>query len=92
MRYMVGAEQLQQVPSLAHRPDGVFRVARTAPVGPTHAVCAVTGVTVCGIKADALEVLNQDWEWPASSRSAPTVSPPFPAAGAGSRTALPPGV
>jgi ketosteroid isomerase-like protein len=42
MRYKVGAEQLQQVPSLAHRPDGVFRVARTAPVGPTHAVCAVT--------------------------------------------------
>ena len=39
MRYMVGAEQLQQVPSLAHRLDGVFRVARTAPVGPTHAVC-----------------------------------------------------
>jgi hypothetical protein len=34
MRYKVGAEQLQQVPSLAHRPDGVFRVARTAPVGP----------------------------------------------------------
>jgi hypothetical protein len=30
MRYMVGAEQFQQVPSLAHRPDGVFRVARTA--------------------------------------------------------------
>lgn len=50
------------VPSLAHRPDGGFRVARTAPVGPTHAVCAVTGATVCGIKADALEVLNEDWE------------------------------
>ena len=49
MRYKVGAEQLQQVPSLAYRPDGVFRVARTAPVGPTHAVCAVTGATVCGI-------------------------------------------
>ena len=62
MRYMVGAEQLQQVPSLAHRPDGVFRVARTAPVGPTHAVCAATGVTVCGTKADTLEVLNEDWE------------------------------
>ena len=62
MRYMVGAEQLQQVPSLVHRPDGVFRVARTAPVGPTHAVCAATGVTVCGIKPDALEVLNEDWE------------------------------
>ena len=30
MRYKVGAEQLQQVPSLAHRPDTVFRVARTA--------------------------------------------------------------
>jgi hypothetical protein len=34
MRYKVGAEQVQQVPSLAHRPDGVFRVARSAPVGP----------------------------------------------------------
>jgi hypothetical protein len=62
MRYKVGAEQLQQVPSLAHRPDGVFRVARTAPVGPTHAVCAVTGATVCGIDAPELEVLDEDWE------------------------------
>jgi hypothetical protein len=62
MRYRVGAEQLQQVPSLAYRPDGVFRVARTAPVGPTHAVCATTGATVCGVKAEALEVLNEDWE------------------------------
>jgi hypothetical protein len=50
MRYKVGAEQLERVASLAHRPDGVFRVARTAPVGPTHAVCAQTGATVCGIK------------------------------------------
>jgi hypothetical protein len=62
MQYKVGAEQLQQVPSLAHRPDGVFRVARTAPVGSTHAVCAVTGIVVCGIKTDRLEVLDQDWE------------------------------
>jgi hypothetical protein len=62
MRYKVGAEQLHPVPSLAHRPDGVFRVARTAPVGPTHAVCAVTGAAVCGIEAEALEVLNEDWE------------------------------
>jgi hypothetical protein len=62
MRYKVGAEQLQQVPSLAHRPDGVFRVARTAPVGPTHAVCVTTGATVCGIEAEALEVLDEDWE------------------------------
>ena len=42
MRYKVGAEQVEHVPSLAHRPDGVFRVARTAPVGPTHAVDAAT--------------------------------------------------
>jgi hypothetical protein len=62
MRYKVGAERLQQVPSLAHRPDGVFRVARTAPVGPTHAVYAATGATVCGIKAETLTVLNEDWE------------------------------
>ena len=62
MRYKVGAERLQQVPSLAYRPDGVFRVARTAPVGPTHAVCAVSGATVCGIDPEALEVLSEDWE------------------------------
>ena len=59
MRYKVGAEQLKRVPSVAHRPDGAFR---TAPVGPTHAVCAHTGVTVCGIKGDRLQVLDQDWE------------------------------
>ena len=62
MRYKVGAEQLQQVPSLVHRPDTVFRVARTAAVGPTHAVCASTGAAACGIKADQLQVLDQDWE------------------------------
>jgi hypothetical protein len=62
MRYKVGAEQVQQVPSLAHRPDGAFRVARSAPVGPTHAVSTVTGATVCGIKSEALAVLNEDWE------------------------------
>jgi hypothetical protein len=62
MRYKVGAEQLERVPSLAHRPDGVFRVARTAPVGPTHAVCAQTGATVCGIKPETLAVLEEDWE------------------------------
>ena len=39
-------------------PRWVFRVVRTAPVGPTQAVCAVTGATVCGGKADPLEVLN----------------------------------
>jgi hypothetical protein len=62
MRYKVGAEQLQQVPSLVYRPDTVFRAARTAPVGPTHAVCAATGAVVCGINPERLKVLNEDWE------------------------------
>jgi hypothetical protein len=62
MRYKVGVEELRQVPSLAHRPDGVFRVARTAPAGPTHAVCAATGATVCGTRVEALAVLDEDWE------------------------------
>ena len=62
MRYKVGAEQVEQVPPLAHRADGVFRSARTAPVGPTHAVDAATGHVACGIKGRGLEVLEQDWE------------------------------
>ena len=61
MQSKIGAEHLEQVPSLAHGPDGVFRVARTA-VGPTDAVDAVTGAVACGIKPDGLEVLDQDWE------------------------------
>jgi hypothetical protein len=40
----------------------VFRAARTAPVGPTHAVFAATGAAVCGINTHRLEVLDQDWE------------------------------
>jgi hypothetical protein len=62
MRYKVGAEQLQPAPSLVYRPEGVFRAGRTAPVGPTHAVAVTTGATVCGIKLDALQVLDEDWE------------------------------
>jgi hypothetical protein len=62
MRYKVGAEQLQQVPTLVHRPDTAFRASRTAPVGPTHAISTRTGEAACGIKADGLEVLDQDWE------------------------------
>jgi hypothetical protein len=62
MRYKIGAEQLEQVPSMAHRPDGVFRSARKAPVGPTHAVDTATGHVACGIRTDGLEVLDQDWE------------------------------
>ena len=62
MRYKVGAEQMEHIPSLAHRPDGVFGSARTAPIGPTHAVDTATGVVACGIKTDGLDVLDQDWE------------------------------
>jgi hypothetical protein len=62
MRYKVGAEQLQQVPTLVHRPDSPVRASRTAPAGPTHAVSTRTGETACGITADRLEVLDQDWE------------------------------
>ena len=62
MRYKVGAEQLQQVPTLLHRPDTAFRAGRTAPAGPTHAVSVRTGEAACGIRVDGLEVLDQDWE------------------------------
>jgi hypothetical protein len=61
MRYKVGAEQMEQVPSLAHRPDGVFGSARTTPVGPTHAVDA-SGAAACGIATDVRNVLDEDWE------------------------------
>jgi hypothetical protein len=47
---------------VAHRPDGVFRSARTTPVGTTHAVDAATGAVACGITGHRLEVLDQDWE------------------------------
>jgi hypothetical protein len=62
MRYKVGAEQMEHIPSLVHRPDGVFSADRTAPVGPTHAVDAATGIVACGVTTDRLEVLDQDWE------------------------------
>jgi hypothetical protein len=62
MRYKIGAQALEEVPALAHRPDGVFRAARTVPVGPTHAVDTATGTVACGITTDGLEVLNEDWE------------------------------
>ena len=71
MRYKVGAEQLEQVPSLAHRPNGTFRSARTAPVGATHAVDAATDAVACGITADGLDVLDQDWEESVLRREVP---------------------
>jgi hypothetical protein len=66
MRYRVGAEQLEQVLSLAHRPDGVFRVARAAPVGPTRAVDAATDAVACGIKADG-SCATRTASWPGGS-------------------------
>jgi hypothetical protein len=62
MRYKVGAEELERVPSMTHRPDGVFRSARTAPVGPTHAVASTADAAACGIPAHRLHLLDQDWE------------------------------
>ena len=76
MRYKVGAEQLQQVPTLLHRPDTAFRASRTAPAGPTHAVSTRTGEAACGSRADGLEVLDQDWEEAFLSRNVLGVSPP----------------
>jgi hypothetical protein len=62
MRYKVGAEQLEQVPSMVRRPNGVFRSARITPVGPTHAVAAASDAAACGISARRLHLLDQDWE------------------------------
>jgi hypothetical protein len=62
MRYKTGAERLQPVPALVHRPNTVFRVGRTAPVGPTHAIHGETGAAVCGVNPASLVVLNEDWE------------------------------
>jgi len=75
MRYKVGAEQLQQVPSLVHRPDTVFREARTAAVGPTHAVCAATGAAACGIRPISYRCWTRTGKQPALSRSARAASP-----------------
>lgn len=62
MRYKVGAEQLELVPAMTHRPGGINRTPRLAPVGPAHAVDAGSGGTACGIPTPRLEVLEEDWE------------------------------
>ena len=59
MRYKIGAEQLEQAPSRAPRPNGVFRSARTTPVGSTHAVDATTGAAACGVTVHRLDVVDQ---------------------------------
>jgi hypothetical protein len=77
MRYKVGAEQLQQVPTLLHRPDSAFRVSRVAPAGPTHAVSITTGQAACGIEAEGLgpawrldpqQAPVHPWQQPAGGR------------------------
>jgi hypothetical protein len=62
MRYQIGAEQLERVPSMSQRPDGRFRAPRSAPVGPTHAVATAADVAACGIPVHQLHLLDQDWE------------------------------
>ena len=69
MRYRLDAERLKRMPPMTWHPGGVFRSARSAPVGPTHAVDVATGAVdvatgavACGIAADGLQVLNDDWE------------------------------
>jgi hypothetical protein len=59
MRYTIGAEQLEQAPPLAHRPDGGVRSAKTTPVGSTHAVDATTSAAACGVTAHRLDVLDE---------------------------------
>jgi hypothetical protein len=44
------------------RPDGRFRSARTAPVGPTHTVATAADAAACDIPAYRLHLLDQDWE------------------------------
>jgi hypothetical protein len=62
MRYQVGAEALKPVPSMAHRPDGRFRSARNRPSRPAHAVASAADAAACGIPAQRLHLLEQDWE------------------------------
>jgi hypothetical protein len=62
MRYKVGAETLESVPAMTHRAGGIYRAPRIVSVGPTHAVDAGSGGVACGIPANKLNVLDQDWE------------------------------
>jgi hypothetical protein len=62
MRYKVGAEQLQQVPSLVHRPDTVFQSGQDRCGWPNPRRLRLHRGAACGIKADQLQVLDQDWE------------------------------
>jgi hypothetical protein len=59
MRDTIGAGQLEQVRSLARRPHGGFRSARTTPVSPTRAVDTTTGAAAFGVTVHRLDVLHQ---------------------------------
>jgi hypothetical protein len=85
MRYQVGAEALERVPSMAHRPDGRFRSARTVPVGPTHAVGTAADAAACGIPARRSISWTRIGRRPCLSRSALAASAPCwpPAKGRG---------
>jgi len=75
MRYKVGAEQLQQVPSLVHRPDTVFQAARTAPVGPTHASAPPPARSPAGSRRIGSGCWTKTGRPTALARSAPAASP-----------------
>ena len=81
MRYQVGAERLQQAPPLVQRPGTRFQVARTAPVGPTHAVSTTTGATACGVNGRLLVVLDEDWEAACFVEKCPACFAAVPGAG-----------
>jgi hypothetical protein len=80
MQSKIGAEHLEQVPSLAHRPDGGSSEWPGLPVGPTDAVDAVTGAVTgavaCGIKPDGWRCWTRTGRTH-SSRSALAVSRPW---------------
>lgn len=57
MRHKIGAERLEQVPPLAHRPDGVIRSDRMTLVGSTHAVDATAAA--CGVAVHRLDLVDQ---------------------------------
>ena len=58
MRDKVGAEQLQQVPSLGHRLDGVFRLARPPRSVQPMAWPPQLAPYICGIGTDGLDVVS----------------------------------
>jgi hypothetical protein len=88
MRYKVGAEQLQQVPTLLHRPDTAFRASRVAPAGPTHVVSTRTGEPPAGSRPRGWRCWTKTGNKHSSSRNVLGASPPSWPAPATSRIAL----